>query len=164
MPTYQEERLTEIADAIRAKEGSTEPIVASTFAERIEALSTGTSGVRSFNGRTGAVMPGVSDYTAEMVGALSEDGGTLYGDLRIKGEGSTFGNKINFGDGDNVHISEPADDSLEIKANKINFVTVDETDQRLTLNGQPIRSSGVTMEEVNAAIDLAITGAIREAY
>ncbi len=144
MPTYQEERLTEIADAIRAKEGSTEPIVASTFAERIEALPTsgGTAGVRSFNGRTGAVVPGVSDYTAEMVGALSEDGGTLYGDLRIKGEGSTFGNKINFGDGENVQISEPEDDCLEIKAKKINFVTSDQTDQKFTLNGEPIGSGG----------------------
>lgn len=136
--SYQEDKLTEIADAIRSKEGSSDPIVASEFAERIEALSTGgTAGVRSFNGRTGAVVPGVNDYTAEMVGALSEDGGTLYGDLRIKPSG-TYGGHLNFGDGDYVEISEPEDDVLQIKASKIHFVASDATDDKFTLNGQPI--------------------------
>lgn len=136
--SFQEDKLTEIADAIRAKEGSTEPIIAKNFAERIEALPTsGTSGVRSFNGRTGAVVPTVDDYTAEMVGALPEDGGTLYGNLRIK-PGGSYGGKLNFGDGELVQISEPEDDCLEVKAKKINFVVSDVTDQKFTLNGLPI--------------------------
>lgn len=138
MATYQEERLAEIADAIREKEKSSEPIVATQFAERIAALETGgTAGVRSFNGRTGAVDPAYNDYTPEMVGALSEDGGTLYGDLRIKPSG-TYGGKLNFGDGDFVQISEPEEDCLEIKAKRVNFVTSDVTDQKFTLNGEPI--------------------------
>lgn len=160
--SYQEDRLTEIADAIRYKEGSSDPIFANEFAERIEALSTGgTAGVRSFNGRTGTVVPGVNDYTAEMVGALPEDGGTLYGDLRIKPSG-TYGGHLNFGDGDYVEISEPEDDCLQIKAQKINFVVSDETNQKFTLNGNPI--GGVTMEQVNAAIYEAVTGAIEGSY
>lgn len=39
----QKENLKDIADAIREKEGSTEPIVANTFPERIRAISTGLS-------------------------------------------------------------------------------------------------------------------------
>lgn len=31
------------------------------------------AGVTSFNGRSGAVMPGVNDYTAQMVGAVSSE-------------------------------------------------------------------------------------------
>lgn len=147
--SYQEDKLTEIADAIRSKEGSSEPIVASEFAGRIEALSTGgTAGVRSFNGRTGAVVPGVDDYTAEMVGALPEDGGTLYGDLRIKPSG-TYGGHLNFGDGDYVEISEPEDDVLQIKANKIHFVASDATDDKFTLNGQPV-GNGVSGDVVSS--------------
>lgn len=145
MATYQEERLAEIADAIREKEKSSDPIVATQFAERIAALETGTSGVRSFNGRTGAVMPGYEDYTAEMVGALSEDGGTLYGDLRIK-PGGTYGGKLNFGDGDFVEISEPEEDCMQVKAKRINFVTSDATDMKFTLNGEPI--GGVDKSEI----------------
>lgn len=137
MATYQEERLAEIADAIREKEKSSEPIVATQFAERIAALETGTSGVRSFNGRTGAVEPGFDDYTAEMVGALSEDGGRLYGDLRIQPSGS-YGGKLNFGDGDFVFLAEPREDELEVVAKRINFVTSDVTDKKFTLNGEPI--------------------------
>lgn len=49
---------------------------------------------------------------------LPISGGTLTGDLRIKGSGN-FGTKINLGDGDYVHISEPTDDNMEIKAKNI---------------------------------------------
>ena len=81
------------------------------------------SGVTSFKGRAGAVVPQDGDYTASQVGAvptsrtvngkpLSSDvtltatdvgalptaGGTLTGDLRIKGSGN-YGTKINLGDG-----------------------------------------------------------------
>ena len=62
-------------------------------------------------------------------------GGTLTGDLRIKGSGN-YGTKINLGDGDYVHISEPTDDNLEIKAKNINFVvTGDVTKNGAALGG-----------------------------
>lgn len=49
-------------------------------------------------------------------------GGTLTGDLRIKGAGN-YGTKINLGDGDYVHISEPTDDNMEIQAKNITLRT-----------------------------------------
>lgn len=105
------------------------------------AVSGITSGVTSFNGRTGAVTPQSGDYTAAQVGALPIGGGTLTGDLRIKGSGN-FGTKINLGDSDYVHIAEPTDDCLEIKAKKINFVVSATSDDKFTLNGDPIGSGG----------------------
>ena len=42
-------------------------------------------------------------------------GGTITGNLRLKGEGS-FGNKINLGDGENVYLHEDSDDHLLIYA------------------------------------------------
>lgn len=41
--------------------------------------------------------------------------------VRLKGSGN-YGSVLNFGDGDNVHVSEPTDDNMEIKANSVNFV------------------------------------------
>lgn len=49
-------------------------------------------------------------------------GGTLTGDLRIKGAGN-YGTKINLGDGDYVSISEPSDDNMEIRAKNITLKT-----------------------------------------
>lgn len=69
-------------------------------------------------------------------------GGTLTGDLRIQGIGKNYGNKINLGDGDYVHLSEPTDDCLEIKAKKINFLVSDTTDAQFTLNGSKIGATG----------------------
>ena len=79
-------------------------------------------------------------YTASEVGALPVSGGTLTGDLRIKGNGN-YGTKINLGDGDYVHFAEPSDDCLEIRAKKINFVVSDTTDKKFTLNGSAIGGS-----------------------
>ncbi len=75
--------------------------------------------------------------TASDVGALPIAGGTLTGNLRIKGSGN-YGTMINLGDSDYVHFSEPTDDCLEIKAKKINFVVSDTTDAKFTLNGAAI--------------------------
>ena len=47
-------------------------------------------------------------------------GGTLTGDLRLKGDGN-YGNKLNFGDGDYVHLYEYEDDDLEIKSSDLKF-------------------------------------------
>ena len=46
----------------------------------------GASGVSSFNGRTGAVVPQDGDYTAEQVGAVSLSGGTMTGNLILNGD------------------------------------------------------------------------------
>lgn len=42
-------------------------------------------GVSSFNGRTGAVLPQIGDYTAQQVGAIPVSGGTLTGPLVLPG-------------------------------------------------------------------------------
>lgn len=88
-------------------------------------------------------------HTAADVGALPAGGGTLTGDLRIKGDGN-YGNKINLGDGDYVHFSEPTDDCLEIKAKKINFVTSATTDDKFTLNGIAIGGGSSIAPAANA--------------
>ncbi len=69
--------------------------------------------------RTGDV-----NITPANIGALSTSGGTITGNLRLKGSGN-YGNVLNFGDGDYVHLSEPEDDVLEIRAKKINLITTD---------------------------------------
>lgn len=89
--SYMEDNLQEIANAIREKEETTEPIPAEDFADRIRSLS---SGVKSFNGRTGEVTPEYGDYTAEMVGALSLSGGTMEGRI-ITTEGLTASSGTN---------------------------------------------------------------------
>lgn len=48
---------------------------------------------------------------------LPISGGTLTGDLRIKGS-TNYGRKLNFGDGDYVFLYEDSDDHLQIKGNK----------------------------------------------
>ncbi len=68
---------------------------------------------------------------------LPLSGGTITGNLRLKGSGN-YGNTLNFGDGDYVHISEPTDDHLEIKGSYINFVTSATGTGRFTLNGKDI--------------------------
>jgi len=79
-------------------------------------------------------------HTASSVGALPITGGTLTGDLRIKGAGN-YGTKINLGDGDYVHFYEPTDDNLEIKAKNVNFVV----SGTITKNGAALTDwSGIT--------------------
>lgn len=68
---------------------------------------------------------------------LPLSGGTITGNLRLKGSGN-YGNILNFGDRDFVHISEPTDDHLEIKGSEINFVTPYTGNEKFTLNGKKI--------------------------
>ncbi len=87
--------------------------------------------------------PANHTHTASDVGAapanhthsyLPLSGGTLTGNLTLKGSGN-YGTKINLGDGDYVHISEPTDDCMEIKAKKLDIVLSDTTSGKLTVNG-----------------------------
>ena len=59
---------------------------------------------------------------------------TITGDLRLKGSGN-YGNTLFFGDGSYANISEPADDTLTIKATNINL------NGNVLVNGSAIGSS-----------------------
>lgn len=67
----QGDKLKAIADAIREVDGTDEPIVANDFPDRIRSIS---PGVKSFNGRTGDVVPADGDYTAEQVSVIPPTG------------------------------------------------------------------------------------------
>ncbi len=73
--------------------------------------------------------------TAAQVGALPLAGGTIAGNLTLKNS-TNYGCKLNFGDGDYVHISEPTDDCLEIKAKNVTFSTTN------PIHGVPTPSAG----------------------
>ena len=102
----------------------------------------------SFNG-TANVTPGVTGVLPVANGGTGSStekylplaGGTLTGNLTLKGSGN-YGSKINFGDGDYVHISEPTDDCLEIKAKKVNFVLSDTSVSNFTVNDSPLGGGG----------------------
>lgn len=80
---------------------------------------------------------------------LDKTGGTidgnlgLTGNLTLKGIGN-FGNKLNFGDNDYVHLHEVSDDTLEIKGTRINITnsnggsTLQVTDNKATYNGNEL--------------------------
>lgn len=63
---------------------------------------------------------------------------TLTGNLTLKGSGN-YGNKINFGDGDYVHIAEPSDDTLEIKGTRVNLLG------EVKINGRVPAKKGATV-------------------
>ena len=69
---------------------------------------------------------------------------TIQGNLTLKGSGN-YGNKINFGDGDYVYISEPTDDNMEIKAKNVNFVVSGD----ITKNGEALGGK-MTQSEINS--------------
>ena len=71
-------------------------------------------------------------------------GGTLTGDLRIKGS-NNYGNKLNLGDGDYVHLYEIEDDVLEIKASEIR------------LNADDVKVNGNNIPMITYR-DVSITG------
>ena len=52
------------------------------------------TGVTSFNGRSGEVVPQEGDYTAQQVGALPITGGTVTGNVTVGGSSPTFSKQI----------------------------------------------------------------------
>lgn len=80
---------------------------------------------------------------AELNKYLPLVGGTITGNLTLKGTGN-YGNKLNFGDGDIVHLHEVSDDTLEIKATRVNLTnsiggtTVQVTGNKATYNGNEL--------------------------
>lgn len=82
-------------------------------------LSTGTNktGKWYYDGNeiaTKSDIPSTSDF-------LKTSGGTLTGNITIKKNNSSYGTKINLGDGDYVHIAEPYDDAMELKGSNIHL-------------------------------------------
>lgn len=65
----------------------------------------GTTGVQSFNGRSGAVTPQTGDYTADMVGAIPKTGGNLTGDLEFAVDGQTMGG-LHAAQGKYLHLQQ----------------------------------------------------------
>lgn len=76
----------------------------------------------SGDGSVSAAAAGTDYLTPSSADAtyLKLTGGTVSGNLRLKNS-TNYGCVLNFGDGDYVHISEPEDDVMEIKANELRF-------------------------------------------
>ncbi len=108
------------------------------------------------NGGTGAT---TASTALSNLGGFAKTGGTIsgattiQGNLTLKTASSNYGCKINFGDGDYVHISEPTDDNMEIKAKNVNFVV----SGNITKNGAAFGGS-VTKDAVNNVMVGAGTG------
>lgn len=87
-----------------------------------------------FNAGTEGIEGSGSSSNETLLSGGTIDGDlTITGDLRLKGSGN-YGNTLYFGDGSYANISEPADDTLTIKATNIN------------LNGN-VRANGSIIEQ-----------------
>ena len=119
-------------------------------------LGNTTGAVPIANGGTGATTVATARTN---LGAFSSSGGTIsgattiQGNLTLKTASSNYGCKINFGDGDYVHLYEVSDDKLEIKASNIDFVV----SGNITKNGAAFGGS-VTKDAVNNVMVGAGTG------
>lgn len=82
---------------------------------------------------------------AELNKYLPLVGGTITGNLTLKGS-TAYGNKLNFGDGDYVHLHEISDDTLEIKATRVNLTnsnggtTLQVANDKVTYKGHELLS------------------------
>ena len=114
---------------------------------------------RTVNGK--ALSSNVSLSAAD-VGALAATGGTVdgsinvTGNLTLKGSGN-YGNKINLGDGDYVHISEPTDDCMEIKARKVNFLISSADADCVAINGKPLVGKSLAGKSVQPENGTTVT-------
>lgn len=90
---------------------------------------------------TGGTVSGVTTFSGNANGGsvTTTEGVVIQGNLRLKGSGNC-GNTLRFGDGDYVHLAEPTDDCLEIKAKKVDFITTQSPG--VTVNGNPLGGGG----------------------
>ena len=108
------------------------------------------------NGGTGAT---TASTALSNLGGFPTAGGTItgnttiQGNLTLKSSSSNYGNKINFGDGDYVHLYEVSDDKLEIKASNINFVV----SGNITKNGNTFGEK-MTKSEIDSIMKGTGTG------
>ena len=129
------------ADVGALGSGSTAEAAKKLLTPRSIRTNLASSAAANFDG-TANITPGVTGVLPVANGGTGSSvekylplaGGTIAGNLTLKNS-TAFGCKLNFGDGDYVHISEPTDDCLEIKAKKINFVLSDTTAENFTKNG-----------------------------
>lgn len=111
------------------------------------------------NGVAGSdvAVPGLGELAYMSVAGLSNSflpisGGTLTGDLRLKG-GSNYGRALLFGNGTNVFLLEDTDDHLQIYGNKgIELSTG--SGYGVTINGTPL--DWFTVETVNGSPTLKL--------
>lgn len=88
-------------------------VTATSFSGKATSAGTADSATKATQDGSGNVI--TSTY-------LPVAGGTITGNLRLKGSGN-YGNKLNFGDGDYVYLTEATDDILTIQAKNIVFNT-----------------------------------------
>lgn len=90
---------------------------------------------------------------ANVVTTDDEGNVKLTGNLILKGSGN-YGNKINFGDSDYVHISEPADDTLELKGTRIKLCSG--STEALKVEGGKVYVNGVEVNSVGIGMDFDV--------
>ena len=121
-------------------------------------LSNVTGTLAIANGGTGAT---TASGALSNLGAFSSSGGTIAGDVKLK-TSSNYGCALTFGDGTNVQIKEPTNNTMEINANKINLAITSGI-QYLTVSSS-ITSGVTTNQKTVFDSDGTITDACRKVY
>ena len=122
----------------------------------------GTAGVASFNGRTGAVTPAQGDYTAALVGAVDKAGDTMTGDLDMSGndvtgvhsviaEGSTNSGLLFESNGTIVGVVTGGTRSATFTANSI-----DAYEHRISRVGEPLSDTDAARKQDVDAVQTAV--------
>ena len=130
------------ADVGALGSGSTAEAAKKLLTPRSIRTNLASSAAANFDG-TANITPGVTGVLPVANGGTGSSvekylplaGGTIAGNLTLKNS-TAFGCKLNFGDGDYVHISEPTDDNMEIKAKNVTFSTTN------PIHGVPTPSAG----------------------
>lgn len=130
------------ADVGALGSGSTAEAAKKLLTPRSIRANLASSAAANFDG-TANITPGVAGILPVANGGTGSSvekylplaGGTIAGNLTLKNS-TAFGCKLNFGDGDYVHISEPTDDNMEIKAKNVTFSTTN------PIHGVPTPSAG----------------------
>ena len=158
---FQEKSQNEITTWFEGVQGLLEGDVAVKLASDVEVLKSGKQD--KISGVQGQIVG--FDENGEPAAQAPPDtingSMTIRGDLTLRGD-SNYGTKINLGDGDYVHISEPIDDCLEIKAKKVNFVISSTDADSVAINGKPLAGkslAGMRVQPENGKTVTAGTGA-----